>query len=188
MSEKLHHNEHVEVHHDLSGETKKNLERLHEKAENAHEISHEQVEELRKSVEHHAKPSHEVGHEEQEQIQPSGYAQKELKLNAYNRTIKHVRSQLNAPERVLSRLVHQPLVEKISDVSAVTIARPSGLLAGGFFSAIGSLVVLYMAKRNGFTYNRLVFVILFGGGFIVGLLVELMVKLLTKKSRLRNPS
>ena len=98
-------------------------------------------------------------------------------------TMKQVRSQLPRTSRALSKVVHQPLVKAVSDTGAKTVTRPSGLLGGGFFAFIGSLAYLFMASHVGFRYNYTVFLLFFLGGFVLGLLLELVVRLVRPRTQ-----
>jgi hypothetical protein len=80
-------------------------------------------------------------------------------------------------ERGLSKLIHQPAVRAVSEVGAKTVSRPSGLLGGGLLAFLGSSTYLFMTKYIGFRYNYLVFLLLFVGGFVLGLVLELLVRL-----------
>jgi hypothetical protein len=102
---------------------------------------------------------------------------RELKQNAYEQTLKRIQDQLRAPEKAFSRFIHQKSVEKISNAGAQTIARPSGILGGGILSLAGSALLLYATKRYGFEYNYFVFLILFAGGFAIGLIIEGLLRL-----------
>lgn len=170
---------------DVSEENQKNLERLQEKASQEHEqFGSDKIEKLQKTVEQQAVSAREVTiGEREEHSKAAGYVQKELKDTAYVRTLKRVRSQLNVPERPFSRLIHQPTVERLSNIGSKTVARPSGILAGGIFAVVGSTIALYMAKHYGFTYNYLLISLLFVGGFVTGILVELFIELLSKKPK-----
>lgn len=110
------------------------------------------------------------------------YGQKELKQQAFDRTMDKVRSELSPVERQLSKFVHQKTVDRISTVGAKTVARPSGILGGGIAACLGSSFILYYAKHLGFTYNYGVFVVLFFGGFLLGILVELVMRKFQKDS------
>ncbi len=100
---------------------------------------------------------------------------RELKRTTLNRELKAIRRKLPARERALSRLVHQPVVRVVSETAGKTISRPSGLLGGGLVAFLGSSGYLYLAKHLGFSYNYFVFLVLFAGGFVVGLVLELLV-------------
>jgi hypothetical protein len=102
------------------------------------------------------------------------------------REIKNLQRQESPYQRTLSKLVHQPVISKVSEVSSKTISRPSGLLGGGIVALAGSLGYYLLAKHIGFTYNYAIFFMLFIVGFAVGLLLELFIYSFTKKRRHSN--
>jgi hypothetical protein len=108
---------------------------------------------------------------------------RDLRQITLRRELQHIRRELPVPQRVLSRVVHQPAVRVISEAAGKTISRPSGLLGGGLVALLGTTSYLYLAKHIGFTYNYFVFMALFVGGFIVGLVLELLVHLTTTSRR-----
>ncbi|MDB5164834.1 MAG: hypothetical protein JWL89_460, partial [Candidatus Saccharibacteria bacterium] len=93
----------------------------------------------------------------------------------WNREIKNLQRKLPVLQRSLSKVIHQPVVRVASEAAGKTISRPSGLLGGGLVALIGTSGYLYTAKHAGFRYNYLVFLMLFAGGFIVGLILELLI-------------
>ncbi len=99
------------------------------------------------------------------------------------RQLAQVQRKLPARQRQLSKVIHQPVVRMVSESAASTITRPSGLLGGGLVALIGTSGYLYMAKHIGFNYNYLVFILLFVGGFGLGLALELVVWSLTAARR-----
>lgn len=107
---------------------------------------------------------------------------RELKEHTYNQTLTSVRNKLNKPEKTLSKIIHKPVIEKASDAASITIARPSGILFGGIFSFIGSLMSYILAKKLGGELKYSVFAVFFVGGFILGLLVELAIRLARARS------
>lgn len=147
------------------------------------EQSSENLNRLRQTAEAQAASAKEVTIGERESTEPTPLGmQRELKSQAYNRTLQTVRARLPASARLFSRVVHQPVIETLSNVGAKTIARPSGVLSGSLVALVGSGVLLYMARYYGFAYNYSIFFALFGGGFIVGLLIEFTARLLRKRS------
>lgn len=96
-------------------------------------------------------------------------AGKRLRLR---KNLTQVQNRLKPTEKAFSKVVHQPLVSRVSDSAAKTVSRPSGLLGGGIVAFIGSLTYLYLARNIGFTYNYLFFLIFFVGGFALGVLAE----------------
>ena len=105
------------------------------------------------------------------------YLDKTVKKLRMKQSLSQVRQELTPLERGLSKVIHQPAIKAVSEVSAKTVTRPSGLLGGGLLALIGSSGYLYLAKHVGFRYNYLVFTLLFVGGFVVGLLLEVVVRL-----------
>lgn len=143
------------------------------------------LEKIRSKVESESKHTKESAskhkHDKKETERPV-LINKELKGIAYQRTLKRTRSKLPAPARAFSRIVHQPAIEAVSEVAGKTIARPSGVLAGGIFAFLSSSAFLWIARHYGYEYNYLLFALFFVGGFIVGIGVEFGIKLANRKS------
>lgn len=137
---------------------------------------HETLEHAQHDVEQLAKSKDEVkvesGHHRAEQPL---YVNHELKSLALNRTLSRVRRHLSAPNRLLSKVIHQPAVQSISEATAKTVARPTGLLTGSFVALVGSSLALYLARHYGFSYNYLLIFVLFAGGYIIGFIIDLAV-------------
>jgi hypothetical protein len=100
-----------------------------------------------------------------------------------NRQVKRIQRQLKPADKVLSKVIHQPVVRAVSEVAAKTVSRPSGLLGGGIVAFLGSAAYLYFTKYIGLPYNYFLFTLLFVGGFVIGLSLELIVWSLTSYRR-----
>ncbi len=161
-----------------SEQSRKNIERIKQLAEQEKGISEDQLEKIKQSVESESISREDIrSRTESEQPKaPLQYNQKELKAASFNKTLAQVRSKLPAPERALSKIVHQKTVEKISDIGSKTVARPSGIMGGGLLALLGSSFVLIIAKRYGFAYNYSLIILLYIGGFAIGIIVELLTK------------
>ena len=109
---------------------------------------------------------------------------KELGSQTFERTLISVRRKLSAPEKQLSKFIHKPVVEKVSDISGKTIARPSGILLGGIFSFVGSLVVYLLARHIGGELRYSIFAATFVAGYLLGLIVELIWRLVARNKAL----
>lgn len=105
------------------------------------------------------------------------YIDKTVKKLRMEQSLKQVRRELTPTERIFSKVIHQPAIKAVSEASAKTVTRPSGLLGGGLLAFVGTSGYLYLAKHIGFRYNYLVFSLLFVGGFALGLVLELVVRL-----------
>jgi hypothetical protein len=164
---------------ELEDHNKDILEHLAEKgresAKNHAEKVAEQLENIRAEAHEKATSAEEVLQKrERESEEPDAplLVNKDLKNIKYKRTLQNVRKDLSAPERTLSKIVHNPTVDAVSEVAGKTIARPSGFLMGSVFAFIGSSAFLWISKHYGYKYNFLLFVIFFAAGFVLGLLIE----------------
>lgn len=101
--------------------------------------------------------------------------QQSLKNTSYARTLAKTRQKLPKAARSFSKIVHNNVVDTVSNVSAQTIARPSGVLGGSISAFIGSIVVLYYSRHYGFAYNYFLLFVLFVGGFLIGASLELAI-------------
>lgn len=185
MSEKLSQgNERFVESIDTSVETQKHLEKLQEKAELAEKDPFQgHIESLNKAAVQEAVSGKEfnVGDKHAENSQQTFGTSKQLKTEAYKRTLNRIQSNLSIPDRVFSKIIHQKAIDSASNVAAKTVARPSAFLGGSIGALVGSAVLLYVSRHNGFTYNYAAIFILFVAGFFVGALAELTVKLLFRK-------
>lgn len=177
MSEKLHHIKTPENLHEAESTDEHLQNNIEKGADQAtHEVQNRNLEAIREQIRENAQSSRELKvHEESDKSHIAAnqpFANKELKEMAYKRTLNRVRQQMSAPDRLVSRIIHQPTVNAISEVASKTIGRPSGLLSGGFLSLVGTSTYYYMTKHYGYEYNYLVFLLLLAGGLIAGWLVE----------------
>lgn len=169
--------------HSLEKESRSNLERLQKEGQKAESQPGSNIEALTDKAEEQAISGKEVTVGEREVPKPQSAmgTQRELKADAYKRTLQRVQKDLSKPEKTFSRVVHQPMIETVSNIAGRTVARPSGILGGGLLSVVGSGLLFYMAKHYGFRYNFLVFFLLFVGGFVLGLVAEMIVRLFRRR-------
>ncbi len=157
-----------------------------EQAEKARqEKSNENLDKIRELAKAESEEAKKVAPTEQpegETDSPLG-VQQSLKATAYDRTLAKIQRKLPVAKRTFSRITHSPVVDKVSIVSAQTVARPSGMLGGGICAFLGSLIVLYYSKHYGFTYNYLLLVILFAAGYLAGAALEFAIWLLYSRKQ-----
>lgn len=110
---------------------------------------------------------------------PQTIIDSELKDMMFTRTLNRVQRHLNPAQKVFSKTIHSKAVDKVSTIGEKTIARPVGLIFGGLLHC---LVVssAYLAKQFGMRYNPVVFCVFFLGGYIVGLVIELILRIIRK--------
>lgn len=151
------------------------------------ENSTQKAELARKNIDIHAYQSEQI---KEKGLEPDNtpqnevkWAGKELVNQKYTHTLSSIRNRLKGPEKSFSKAIHQPAIERASEMLENTVARPSGLLFGGLFSFIGSLASYILARRLGGELKLSVFVVFFVGGFFIGLIVELIWRYYSNKRK-----
>lgn len=158
---------------------------LHEKAARSEHEHRKKVQHIREKIQEAARSEKSVASDlenqgETEQNHPVTI-NKELKAHAYNRTLRRAQAQLPVAYRTFSKVIHAPAIEAASEAIGKTVARPSGILAGGVAAFLGSSAFLWVARHYGYEYNFLLFVFLFAGGFLLGLVTELLLRLVWRR-------
>lgn len=182
MAEQLQHHQEHEKQPEQERAAEQHEKRPEHHKEHQAEKKTESVEHIKSRVEREAISKENVSVESAGPKQDSPRIDKELKQLTFQRTLTHVRKKLGGPSRVVSKVVHQPVIDKLSQLGEKTIARPVSLFSGSLCALVGTSLAFYMAKHYGFHYNFLLFILLFVGGFILGTLAELVVNLLHRIS------
>jgi low affinity Fe/Cu permease len=168
---------------DLGAEAEANLKRLKEVAEKQAETSTETITNLESVARTEAISGKEVTIGEKEASQPThSGVHRELKNVAYARSMERIRSNLSAPSRMLSKIVHNPAIDAVSNGLAKTATRPSGILGGSIAALIGSLGLVYFSSHYGIAYNYTVFLVLYIAGYLLAVIVEAIVRMLRSKN------
>ncbi len=90
----------------------------------------------------------------------------------YEQTLKTLQNQLPRASRAFSKVIHQPAVERVSEVLEKTVMRPS-VTAGAVTSAVILGGIFYVAARAyGFRLSgsELIFALIIGG--LIGYVLE----------------
>lgn len=152
-----------------------NSKSTHEHAEN--------IENIRQNIELHSVESKitseqrkRVSHENQ--TASHHYITKKIKSEHYKETMRNVQNNLPKRQQTFSKIIHQPVVEQMSEIGSKTVARPSGIIGGALLALCGSIIIMTIAKHIGFELPNSIFAILFMIGFVVGLVIELLIRAL----------
>lgn len=94
---------------------------------------------------------------------------KKQKTAEYKKTMKAIQSEMSAPSRAFSKVIHNPVVEKTSDIVGSTIARPNAILAGGTTAFIAVGIVYIVAKQYGYVLSGFESIAAFTLGWLVGI-------------------
>ncbi len=161
---------------EAKSEQQEKLKDLLERGEKAREKSAEEVAEISKKAQQEAasgkdSKASEVG-KENSAHHSTLIIDKALKKEAYKKLLSHVQRQLPKSKKNFSKFIHKPVVESVSELGSKTVARPSGLFAGGLAALIGSVALVWTSRHYGFRYNFGTFLFLLGAGFLAGLVLE----------------
>lgn len=92
----------------------------------------------------------------------------------FTKTMERVQKDMRAPQRLFSKIIHSPMIEKTSDVIGSTIARPDAILSGSVSAFIFTAVVYFTARYFGFSLSGSETILAFIAGWLVGLLYDLV--------------
>ncbi|MEK7626502.1 MAG: hypothetical protein AAB423_04105 [Patescibacteria group bacterium] len=186
MSEKINFGYETDDSNNKSQEKSHSKEVNHDSSESLpKKASKETLDELLKSAQEKAKTSKEI------EEKSSGDSKKtnsnirmignDLSNNSFKQIIKKTQKKLPFDQKILSKFVHRPTVDTISEISSKTVARPVGLAMGGAFSLFSSLLVLWASYFFGYEYNFMIGIMSFVGGFIIGTILEILLKLVFRR-------
>lgn len=159
-------------------------ERLQENLERAAEQSPEKEEDARQEVEkaldHEKQPSPEVAKEEAPiERRPNGPRSKLETEASFNATMTEVRSQMSTPSRAFSKVIHNKAVEKVSEVTGSTVARPDAILSGAIFAFVLTLGTYLVAKNLGYPLSGFEAIAAFILGWILGIVYDFLKVMVT---------
>lgn len=111
-----------------------------------------------------------------------GVITKKERKESYDATMREVRSQMSGSSRAFSNVIHNPVIEKASEVVGSTVARPNAILAGSMFAFLFTLAIYLVAHFNGYGLSGTETIASFALGWIVGLIVD-YVRMLVRGGR-----
>lgn len=94
------------------------------------------------------------------------------KQNAYDKTMHEVRSELSAPSKAFSSVIHNDVIEKASDVIGSTVARPNLIIAGSISAFIVTLGLYLVTKHYGYPLSGFETIGSFIAGWSIGAVIE----------------
>lgn len=99
----------------------------------------------------------------------------------YKMTMKRVQSEMSAPARAFSKVIHNKAVERTSEVVGSTVARPDAILSGSVFACVLVLGVYILARTNGFSLSGFETIAAFVVGWILGIIFDFLRAMITGK-------
>lgn len=109
-------------------------------------------------------------------------AQRRSKAKAsYKKTMKETQGAMKPAERSFSKVIHNPAVEKTSEVVGATVARPNAILVGSLTAFVFTLALYLVAKYYGYPLKGSETIAAFTLGWVVGLLIDYLRVMITGK-------
>ncbi len=97
---------------------------------------------------------------------------KREKQRAYRQTLIRAQSEMSAPARAFSKIIHAPVVEKASDIVGGTAARPNALLLGSVVALIFLSVLYGLGRTYGYHLSGFEMIGAYIVGWIIGLFID----------------
>ena len=98
-----------------------------------------------------------------------GRISKAEQKHEFKQRMTSVRSHMSAPSRSFSKVIHNPAVEKTSEVVGSTVARPNAILAGSVAAFILTTALYLVAKNVGYSLSGFETIGAFILGWIIGI-------------------
>lgn len=171
----------------LAAESKINRERIAERLNENLEKSPENNIEKSKHEALEAAKKHEKEQLAQEKAHEKSPAEtqpintKSRRKASFNQEMTRVQSNLSPASRAFSKVIHNPAIEKASDVVGGTIARPNAILSGAVMAFILTLGVYIIARFFGYPLSGSETLVAFAVGWVLGCMYDFFRVMITGK-------
>lgn len=118
---------------------------------------------------HHTSPPH------------HGSINRKQRNESYRRTMKQVQSELSISSRIFSKITHNKVIEKTSDIIGNTIARPNAMLSGAVVAFVLTLTTYITARAIGYVLSGFETIVAFTVGWTLGIVYDYIHVLVTGK-------
>lgn len=110
-----------------------------------------------------------------------GVVSKKEREASYKHHMKQMQAELKPTQRAFSKFIHNPVVEKTSEVVGSTVARPNAVLAGAVVAFALVLTVYVVSKFYGYTLSGFETIGAFIVGWVLGILYDFFKVMITGK-------
>lgn len=93
---------------------------------------------------------------------------------SFKQTMTHIQAEMPKGERAFSKVIHNPTIEKVSDIVGATVARPTSIAAGSLCAFIAVFTLYLIAKNAGFSLSGFETIGAFIAGWLFGILIDLV--------------
>lgn len=110
-----------------------------------------------------------------------GVVSKKERQQSYKKHMKTLQAELPPAQRAFSKVIHNPVVEKTSEMVGATVARPNAILAGAIVAFFAVLAVYLTAKHFGYVLSGFETIGAFIVGWVLGILYDFFKVMITGK-------
>lgn len=110
-----------------------------------------------------------------------GVVSKNQRKASYKKNLEALQAELPPAQRAFSKVIHNPVVEKTSEVVGATVARPNAILAGAVVAFFAVLAVYLIAKHYGYVLSGFETIAAFIIGWVFGMLYDFFRVMVTGK-------
>ena len=110
-----------------------------------------------------------------------GVVSKKERAASYKKHMQTIQAELPPVQRAFSKVIHNPVVEKTSEVVGATVARPNAILAGALVAFFAVLAVYLIAKHFGYQLSGFETIAAFIIGWVLGMLYDFFKVMITGK-------
>lgn len=151
---------------DLHEQNRNRVEKAAEKQVDRHEQADSARHEIEKvTIEKEAK-KHEKAHEQSPAERK--HNTKAARKKAYTAIVKQTQTELPTLSRAFSKVIHNPVVDKVSETLGNTVARPNAVLSGAVFAFLLTIAVYVIARLNGYPLTGTETIAAFIIGWLLG--------------------
>lgn len=110
---------------------------------------------------------------------PAAPATRAKRDKAFDNVMTQARSHMSPSARTFSKIIHNPVVEKTSEVVGSTVARPNAILSGSISAFIVVLGVFLIARYYGYPLSGTETILAFAGGWLIGIIYDFLYAMIT---------
>jgi hypothetical protein len=159
----------LRAHHELSSEApEQDVQNLHEKALEHAESAVPDKEDIRVNS-----PAERRSH---------GPISRKERDASFKTTMTEVQTHMSPKNRAFSKVIHNKAIEKVSETTSNTVARPNAILSGAIAAFIVTLSVYLLAKNYGYPLSGFESIAAFALGWIVGLVYDFFKVMITGRA------
>lgn len=148
--------------------------------ENRTESAKKEALETALAVEKKSKASEKIISGTRSQKKPGPIGRKQMN-ESYKKTISQVQQELNPAARIFSKITHNPVIERVSEFTGNTVAKPNAMLSGAIMAFALTLITYTIAKKSGYQLSGFETIGAFAIGWLLGNVYDFLKLIVTGK-------